>query len=249
MKTYLSEIFSSIQGEGPYVGERQLFIRFAGCHRSCVFCDTEFEKRATFPLERNAGSGFFELIENPVSVPELLALIQALDPDRLNKRIALTGGSPLLQIEFLKELLPRLSAEGYLVYLETTGDLVSAIQEIVQWVDVVSMDIKLSSVTHEANTFAEHWDFLTICQEANVEVFAKLIVSAETDDNELLQAVDGLLQAGGKDLLVILQPMSASQKTAAVPSGKQLLQWQEHVARSLPNVRVIPQTHKMMEVL
>ena len=30
MKSYLSELFSSIQGEGPYVEERQLFMQFCG---------------------------------------------------------------------------------------------------------------------------------------------------------------------------------------------------------------------------
>ena len=44
MKRYLSEIFSSIQGEGPYAGERHLFVRFSECHRDCIFCDTDNER-------------------------------------------------------------------------------------------------------------------------------------------------------------------------------------------------------------
>ena len=34
-----------------------------------------------------------------------------------------------------------------------------------------------------------------------------------------------------------------------VPNGEQLLRWQDKVSGVLPNVRVIPQTHKMMEML
>ncbi|MCL5059022.1 MAG: 7-carboxy-7-deazaguanine synthase QueE, partial [Actinobacteria bacterium] len=40
MKAAVREIFSSVQGEGPYVGTRQIFIRFDGCNLSCRYCDT-----------------------------------------------------------------------------------------------------------------------------------------------------------------------------------------------------------------
>ena len=31
-QAFVSDIFSSVQGEGVYVGERHLFIRFSGCN-------------------------------------------------------------------------------------------------------------------------------------------------------------------------------------------------------------------------
>ncbi|HPX77174.1 MAG TPA: 7-carboxy-7-deazaguanine synthase QueE, partial [Methanobacterium sp.] len=40
MNTRISEIFSSIQGEGKLVGRRQVFIRFSGCNLTCNYCDT-----------------------------------------------------------------------------------------------------------------------------------------------------------------------------------------------------------------
>ncbi|MFH1230658.1 MAG: 7-carboxy-7-deazaguanine synthase QueE, partial [Planctomycetota bacterium] len=39
-KTSIVSIFSSIQGEGLYVGKPHLFIRFAGCNLRCHYCDT-----------------------------------------------------------------------------------------------------------------------------------------------------------------------------------------------------------------
>ena len=41
IETNIIEIFSSIQGEGKYVGYRQVFIRFSGCNLHCTYCDTK----------------------------------------------------------------------------------------------------------------------------------------------------------------------------------------------------------------
>lgn len=40
-KTKIREIFTSIQGEGLYIGVKQLFIRFCGCNLKCDYCDTQ----------------------------------------------------------------------------------------------------------------------------------------------------------------------------------------------------------------
>ena len=249
MKTYLSEIFSSIQGEGPYVGERHLFVRFCGCHRDCVFCDTNTERTETVLVENDPGSGFFDQVPNPLSVEQVMELIRNVDRKKTNRRISLTGGAPLLQAHFLRELLPHLCADEYSIYLETAGDLVQQLKSIIEWVDIVAMDVKLSSVTKEPNTFPAHWQFLKTCRDFDVEVFVKMVLSAETHEGELIEAAKGIKKAGGADTLVVLQPMTKAARTDAVPTGEQLFCWQDKVSSVLPDVRVIPQTHKMLEML
>jgi organic radical activating enzyme len=249
MKTYLSEIFSSIQGEGPYVGERHLFVRFCGCHRSCVFCDTNVERTETVLIEHESGSGTFEQIPNPLTSAQLVEIIREIDAKKTNRRVAFTGGAPLLQAQYLRELLPVLNGDDHSIYLESAGDLPQQLKSLIEWIDIVAMDVKLSSVTNNKNTFPAHWQFLKICRDWDVDVFTKLVVSADTDEGEMMQAAQGIEKAGGKETLVVIQPMSRTQRVENTPNGKQLLRWQEMVGRILPNVRVIPQTHKMMEVL
>ena len=249
MKAYLSEIFSSIQGEGPYVGERHLFLRFCGCHRHCIFCDTGVDKTPSVTVETVPGSAVFDQIENPLSIEQVMKIVRLMAPNKRFNRISITGGEPLLHFPFLLELLPNLSRDGYSIYLETTGDLPDELKSIIEWIDVVAMDMKLSSVRQEQNTFLAHGSFLKICRDRNIEVFVKLVLSAETDEAELMRGIKEIKNAGGEETLVILQPMSSSQKTDSVPSGAQLLRWQERVAEELLHVRVIPQTHLKMKML
>ena len=48
----IKDVFTSIQGEGPFVGFRQLFIRFCGCNLICKYCDTDY--RTVESLEYSA---------------------------------------------------------------------------------------------------------------------------------------------------------------------------------------------------
>lgn len=76
----LVNIFTTIQGEGPFAGRPAIFVRFAGCNLACHFCDTDFE------------TGAFNL-----SAPALLGVIKELLVKHPCRLIVLTGGEPLLQ--------------------------------------------------------------------------------------------------------------------------------------------------------
>ena len=43
--TKIREIFTSIQGEGPCIGQKHIFVRFCKCNLTCDYCDTDFQAR------------------------------------------------------------------------------------------------------------------------------------------------------------------------------------------------------------
>ena len=254
-EAHLVEIFSSLQGEGPYAGARHLFVRFYGCHLNCSFCDTPESvtqrhpggfKPDAFRFEQTPGRRDFERIDNPIDVRDLLTYVDRLDASQgLHQAIAFTGGEPLMQISFLEQLLPVLRAEGRKVYLETSGDLHRALERVLPWLDVVAMDIKLPSVSLNKPRWDEHRQFLQVCQDGGVECFVKVVVSGDTDPNELQKAAQIVWDVSPQATFVI-QPVTPHAATDYAATPEQLLRWHALVARYIKDVRVIPQCHKMM---
>ena len=55
-KARISEIFSSLQGEGTHVGERHIFIRFEECNIHCTYCDELGKPAEWMRIEEVEGS-------------------------------------------------------------------------------------------------------------------------------------------------------------------------------------------------
>jgi organic radical activating enzyme len=251
MTAFVSEIFSSAQGEGVNIGRRQLFVRFCECHRNCLYCDTPVERTESVQIEREPGSGRFESVPNPLTAKQLADLLDGLNrPEFAHDDLFITGGEPLLQADFLAAFLPDARKRLDLpVHLETSGDLPEEFAKVVEWIDHVLMDIKLPSVTGEPEAWAMHRDFLDIIEREETGATIKLVVGADTSDEDLAQAAE-IIRASGSQAAVVLQPMTAASKTDRVPTAGQVLTWQSQMAVALGrSVRVIPQCHKMMGLL
>jgi 7-carboxy-7-deazaguanine synthase len=103
MKLVITEIFHSLQGEGPMLGTPSVFIRLGGCIEPlCPWCDTPY-----------AWHEFTEM-----GIDEIL-----LEVGRHPGRVAvITGGEPFLQWESgLKGLHDALVDRGYRICYETSG--------------------------------------------------------------------------------------------------------------------------------
>ena len=243
MNVNIIEIFSSIQGEGKYVGCRQVFLRLEGCNLNCTYCDTD-SKAGTHPncvVEEGAGTYHLVPYPNPISperAAELVALAAAGVP---HQALSITGGEPLLHASFIRALAPHVHLP---IYLETNGTLYAELKKCIDCVAGISMDIKLPSVTAHP-VWDAHVRFLEIAKVK--DTWIKIVVAAESPDSEIDTAVR-LVADTAPETMLILQPVTPCGGCMK-PSSEQLLKWQETALRRLANVRVIPQTHRMMDML
>jgi organic radical activating enzyme len=217
MRGRISEIFHSVQGEGLYLGEKQLFVRLFGCNLSCKFCDTKLDR-------------FMEY--EPHEVLEELKLYEDFHS------VSFTGGEPLLQKEFLKETLELSSAHGFKNYLETNGTLAGELKEVIDFVDIVAMDLKLPSSTDMGSFWSMHRSFLEVASKK--EVFVKMIICKSTQEKCLREALR-MIKEVNRSAMAILQPNSFELDEELV--GK-LQAFRDVCFEEGITACVIPQMHK-----
>lgn len=105
------EIFTSFQGEGPFIGTPATFLRLSGCNLNCPWCDTDLTKPQEISLLETKEILLKELKENNV------------------KTLIITGGEPTLQIKDIKKLIKLLPSD-LKIQMETNGFLFEHIDQI-----------------------------------------------------------------------------------------------------------------------
>ena len=216
MKTKINEIFSSIQGEGPVVGYKQLFIRFCGCNLKCSYCDTDFADGKEFTPQ------------------ELYTKITTEYNLETFHSISLTGGEPLLSAEFLQEFLPLIKGKTK-IYLETNATLADKLPLIKDYIDIISADIKL------ALNPKIHQEFFEQCR--GIQTFAKIVFDENISDKNIEECINLGHQF---NLELILQPkMDGYNMTVSSEFCNKIL---DKFTSFYPNVRLIPQVHKFLDV-
>lgn len=242
----LKELFSSIQGEGLLAGRRQIFVRLVGCNLECGYCDTDHGEAGGCRIETAPGSGEMLTVEAPLSYDALCDLT-ADWTHRLpgaHHSISLTGGEPLLHAAELAACLPRL--RGLLpLHLETNGTMPLALERVIGQMDYVSMDMKLPSTAGCTEDLWEvHHSFLAVAVRSRASV--KIVVGGETPDTEIDRTCRVIADVD-RSVPLFLQPLTLPDGTVGIGAAR-LLELQALAAGQLPDVRVIPQMHKLMGV-
>lgn len=222
MKAKIAEVFESVQGEGIYLGEKQIFVRFFNCNLSCRYCDTRLDR-------------FIEY--NPDELFEEIKLYR----DKYHS-VSFTGGEPLLHKDFLKEIIGLTSKHGHRHYLETNGTLFFELEEIIDNIDIVAMDLKFPSSTGMGNLWNMHRKFLKVAVKK--EVFLKAIVCLSTLEDDLRQGLDLIKEVSPSSILV-LQPNSYENQKVL---GEKLNNFRRIANDAGVVTCVIPQIHKVMGI-
>jgi organic radical activating enzyme len=241
---YVSEIFTSFQGEGARVGEHHLFVRLAGCNLRCSYCDTPDSLERTASCTVYGRDGSRSALANPMTAASLAGLLgEVLKKSAAVDVVAITGGEPLMQAAFLRNVLSTAQLHRP-VLLETNGVLPKQLEQLIELVDIISMDVKLPSNTGEAAFWDEHRRFLDIARRK--EVYVKILVDEQTKLSEAHRA-GAILHSEVPGITVFLQPITGADGRVSV-SQERLWQTYSALRAYVGAVRVIPQTHKMLGI-
>ena len=218
-KVKIKEIFASVQGEGPYVGCEQIFVRFCDCNLNCNYCDTDFKG------------------EKEYTANSLKEHIEKYDLSTVHS-LSLTGGEPLIFSDFLNEFLPLVNVKKY---LETNATLWKDLEKIEKHIDIISADIKLPSSTKIKPLWTLHDKFFETVKKYNKEIFAKVVFNDEITEDEIKNCIQ---LAKKHELELILQPQTKNNEILPKSTSKIF----ERFLSEYNHTRLIPQVHKYLGV-
>ena len=231
MKAPIIEIFSSFQGEGLLIGERQIFVRFAGCNLNCNYCDTNDSK------SDKSGK-----LMTPQQVTDEINKI--LTPDC--RTISFTGGEPSLYPDFISEVSKNFDLK---VMLETNGTLPDNICSI-EKLDIVSLDIKLPEHfdgDFDEEIFLNEIKSLNLLMAKCINVYCKVVILPSTKINSFKEVVEKLSEniSNKSNLKIIIQPSSPLDEWKDI--NFRLFNFSEIVGQYF-EVSTIPQIHKILDI-
>jgi 7-carboxy-7-deazaguanine synthase len=195
-KLAVSELFSSIQGEGASAGEACLFLRLAHCNLRCSWCDTKY----SWDFEHYRFED--EVQSEPTErVAERIAT-------QAPRRLVVTGGEPLIQRAELETLFGLLAHE-LVIEIETNGTLAPGarlLERVNQW----NVSPKLANSGDPAEKRVRH-DVLGELARSG-RAYLKLVVA---DPNELAEVEALVRDCEWPRERVLLMPQAATRAELA----------------------------------
>jgi 7-carboxy-7-deazaguanine synthase len=194
----VSELFASIQGEGPSAGAPSIFLRLAQCNLHCRWCDTKYTwDWSTYRFDDEVR------VERVVVVARRISELSA-------DRLVVTGGEPLLQEDTLAELFRLLDGERRLAIEVETNGTIAPNAALVERVDQWNVSPKLTN-SGDPERLRLRPDVLSVFKKTG-RAFLKLVVESPADADEaeaLVRSLDWPRDG------VLLMAQGASRETLA----------------------------------
>jgi 7-carboxy-7-deazaguanine synthase len=144
-----------------------------------------------------------------------------------------------------------LKERGFRILLETEGGLPEALRKVLPVVDAIAADIKLPSTTGEPLNWQATETFFLLIAQSGKEACAKVVITPDIDESEFQKAVTMLAQLHAEHrqtLPLILQPVTPARFVTEPPSLALLLRLLALARSHLPDVRIVPQVHKFVNL-
>lgn len=245
---FLSEFFFSYQGEGSWVGCPQAFLRFSGCREKCRYCDTprareEFPKTWTLAIPGRAP----RTLKNPVPPAGLVKILSRFLPQcGPIHSLVFTGGEPLEQAGFLREVLVLFQKQPFRpkLFLETNGLTPADPDWISRNFAYVSLDLKLPSACgFKGRPLGQAAWQKSLRPGAGCW---KAVVTPATREAEVAAAAR-LARRLQPEWDFILQPATGHDWRSA-RSGKKLALLAQSARKENLQMRLIPQIHPLLGI-
>jgi organic radical activating enzyme len=230
----LSEIFTSIEGEGIFFGTKTMFVRLAGCPLKCHWCDT------TYAIPMDSGSDF--------AIDDVKGMV-AKELQENTFKVNFTGGEPLVQHEAVIELARFVRERGVKTYLESACYDSARFAKVLPYIDICKIEFKMSDAKavdekQYANLVKSEMECLKLAVAAGKKPYIKIVVTNSTNIQEFSELVKKIFaQAGAKNIAgFIIQPSYKIDE----PVLDRLFAFYDAVYPFYEQVRVVPQLHKVI---
>lgn len=267
------ECFASLQGEGLFVGEPQVFLRLAGCPLRCRYCDTPHSWR----IKGRESDDWHTPFQAACRVAEA-----ERDAGGARRTVSVTGGEPLAYPEFILGLADLSGSRD--LHLETAGAHPEALARVLDRVRHVSLDLKLPGDLDSPVPLPQGADFarevpsldpdqllagaassettpgdalgLQAARRACLSLLArrdpaegasacaKLVITSQSSEIDVVTALDDVAELA-PDLPVFLQPATATPR-AGSPEQDFLDGLIELALERALRVRSLPQIHPLL---
>lgn len=232
----INEFFTSIEGEGILLGTKTLFIRLAGCHLKCHWCDTKYA------LPFNNGTEY--------TIDEVKdEIVKNIKP--FTYKVNFTGGEPLLQYVPLREIIKFVKEELKVkTYLESSCYDHKRFNYLLPYIDICKIEFKLkdSKVVENPNQYEDILKNELECLKTSINkkktTFIKIVVTSETDEKEFAELLKRIFcYVSSQEISgLIIQPVSHVSE----PTVEKLLTIYDISYEFYKEIRIIPQTHKII---